>query len=113
MIDQTPFLKRFLDFNGRKWIYNLTSVQLPCDVFKLLSLRPDYGVPYTINVIPIDEIICNIEQKIYLVDKEAQLQLRTEIANILRSNKISLKITCEDKCIIELYEKTDVFMKKI
>ena len=57
------FEQKFLNFDCKKWIKNLSSTYIPSDIMKFLSLGPDFGVPYTCQNLPSDEIICGFEQQ--------------------------------------------------
>ena len=62
--------------------------------------------------IPVDDVISSVEQKMSMVNSNLRVQIRGEVANILKNSVNSLQNSRETQFIIEMFEKTKKFISK-
>ncbi|XP_072401571.1 uncharacterized protein [Diabrotica undecimpunctata] len=103
----TPF--NLLPFH-EKWIKNLTDIQIPNNVLKLLSLGPKFGLQPSIKDYSICNFVADIENILSQSETNDLLKLRSSANNILTnfSHKPSNAKTDFDL----IYEQASTFLKK-
>ena len=75
-------------------------------------MGPGFGVAFDNDNIPVDDVISGMEQKISMVKGDLCVQVRGEVANILKNIPDSLQNSRETHFIIEMFEKTKKFVNK-
>lgn len=69
--------------NNSKWVFNLSNLEIPSDIFQFLSLGSKFGLPITRSRIHKGELLADIESIIYNVPIEYKDILRARTSNIL------------------------------
>lgn len=96
----------------KKWVENLTNLDIPDFANEILSLGPNYATKINNEKeLPITNIICNIENGLNSLTNTEKDTLRAKTCNIITNFKNKLK-NCEKKSKIDLkLKKTKSFLK--
>lgn len=101
-----------------EWIENLTNIQLPDYVVEILSLGPNFAMPFTEkDNLPIIDIISNIEVSINKFTVETKDQMRASCCNFLTNHKHNNNLAKNQnknlyKNLIKNLNKTKKFLKE-
>lgn len=95
---------------NEKWLKNLTNVDIPSTVMKLLALGPKFSIPPTLKDINIPFILSDIELAIQNYDDQKKNFYRARCTNIL-TNFVHKSIN-NNHYLNRCYDKTKQFLKQ-
>ncbi|XP_072377933.1 uncharacterized protein [Diabrotica undecimpunctata] len=106
-LGSTPFSR--LPFHD-KWIKNLTNIQIPRNILKLLSLGPKFGLQPSFNDYSVCNFVADIENILSHSEANELLELRSSANNILTN--FSHKPPYASSDIDDVYRQTSTFLKE-
>lgn len=98
--------------NRKKWVENLSDENIPDNVVEVLSLGPNFALPYNEKNFPIVPIITAVESSIDKIDTEDKKEIREIVCNTLNNFKNKTQKENENlKTLRKKVKETNIFLK--
>lgn len=90
------------------WTVNISNMEIPEYVTNVLSLGPNFGLPYKQKAVPMIKVLSGIESALY--NNPYADEIRAQMVNIATNFKNNNKKS--DRFLLAYVKKTETFMKE-
>lgn len=97
----------------KKWINNLTNVQIPDNVMNILQIDEKFNLPTETKKLPVVDIVANLEPAIQELEPEERMIARNSLCNALTNFKTApRRFTSFEKVIRKQFMEAKKFLKE-
>lgn len=100
---------------NKEWFMNLTSVVIPLEVQHILSLGPKFNLPYKSKMLPIKNLVCDIENIVNQIEDHGIKQDLKSQSVVLMSNHKFMNdrfLTNRDLYLLQIHKQARVFLNE-